>query len=188
MGNCLGPSQPPVVFTICPVDGKAHEFGEVKGEKSDWTKLRPCRCNKTKEQVVQEARMCQNDEHAWVMETVTIPAPQAAQAQAPSQPPAPGVAMQPGTAIPVGVPVQTMQVAKCTRCGMRRTDDGHYDDYYMYGGGYMMGSPMFMFGMMGASDMAYMDYNDYGGMGDEGFMADDGGGLFGDDDGGGFDF
>jgi len=51
-----------------------------------------------------------------------------------------------------------------------------------------MGTPMFMFGMMGASDMAYMDYNDYGGYGgDEGFMADEGG-DFDDDLGGGFDF
>ena len=57
-----------------------------------------------------------------------------------------------------------------------------YDDYYMYGGGYMMGMEMgMMFGIMGASDYAYNDpmYGDYYGGdmfgdGDMGFDADDG--------------
>jgi hypothetical protein len=63
-----------------------------------------------------------------------------------------------------------------------------YDDYYMYGGGYMMGLEMgLMFGIMGASEAAYMDpmYGDYYGGMDGGFMADDG---FDADDGGDFDF
>lgn len=59
---------------------------------------------------------------------------------------------------------------------------------YMYGGGYMLGTDMMMFGMLyGASDMAYYDHQSYGGdygM-DEGFDADGG---FGMDDGDDFDF
>jgi hypothetical protein len=53
----------------------------------------------------------------------------------------------------------------------------------MYGGGYMLGTDMMMFGMLyGASDYAYNDYggyygDDYGG-GDMGFDADDGGDDF----------
>ena len=28
LAKCLGPSAPPTVFTICPSDGKAHDFGD----------------------------------------------------------------------------------------------------------------------------------------------------------------
>ena len=65
-----------------------------------------------------------------------------------------------------------------------------YDDYYMYGGGYMMGMEMgMMFGIMGASDYAYNDpmYGDYYG-GDMGFDADEGFDDDGDFGGGDFDF
>ena len=74
-------------------------------------------------------------------------------------------------------------VLKCVRCGLRQQmgPDGAYvyDDYYMYGGGYMMGLEMgLMLSVMGAADCAYADpmYGDYYG-GDEGFAADGGFGF-----------
>lgn len=91
-------------------------------------------------------------------------------------------------------PVQSAQVPvlKCVRCGLRQQmgPDGAYvyDDYYMYGGGYMMGLEMgLMLSVMGAADCAYADpmYGDYYG-GDEGFAADGGFGF--GDDGDDFDF
>lgn len=183
MGNCLGGGEPPVVYTVCPSDGKAHDFGDTKVADRDPSQkgvpqtFHPCpRCGKTKEQVLQEAQNCKNGNHQWISEVVPMPQP--------NQP-----MPQPGTAIPVGTPVQT--VLKCTVCGMRRSgQDGNYvyDDYYMYGGGYMLGTDMMMFGMLyGASDMAYYDHQSYGGdygM-DQGFDADGG---FGMDDGDDFDF
>ena len=115
MGNCLGTPEPAVVYTICPTDGKAHDFGETKlaeRPKGAPQTLFACRCGKTKEQVVQECRNCQNGNHQWVAEVVPMPA----QGQ-----PMP----QPGAGIPVGTPVQT--VFKCTVCGMRRSgQDGNY--------------------------------------------------------------
>ena len=86
-----------------------------------------------------------------------------------------------------------MLIYKCRHCGLRRRPDEngvmYYDDYYMYGGGYMMGTEMMMFGAMyGASSYAYADpmYGDYY-ADDMGFDADGGYDDY-DDDGGDFDF
>ena len=69
----------------------------------------------------------------------------------------------------------------CWHCASR-VGNVHADDYYMYGGGYMLGTDMMMCGMLyGASDYAYNDYGGYYGDdfgGDMGFDADDGGDDF----------
>ena len=87
------------------------------------------------------------------------------------------------------VPIAMAVVHKCKVCGLRQQMDPNgvmvYDDYYMYGGGYMMGLEMgMMFGIMGAASTAYADPyygeyyggeygGEYGGF-DDGFAADGG--------------
>lgn len=162
MGNCLAPSPPPVVFTICPADGKGHDFGEKPQSDAICRK-----CGQIKEEVDRQCGRCRQDDHEWITEAVPVP-----QATPPPQGP-PGTAQ----AIPVTV------VYKCAYCGLRRrVEDGvnHYDDFYMYGGGHMMGLDMALtFGIMGAASAAYADpmYGEYYGDdmmgGDMGFEADE---------------
>ena len=177
MGNCLGgPSAPPVVFTICPHDGKAHDFGPNAKDLPGSTRCE--KCKQTKEQVDIRCKLCREDEHDWLQSVEAVPQPGVPVVARPIGAPPPP--------IPVGTPVQTIYT--CKHCGLRRMEqDGNYvyDDYYMYGGGYMLGTDMMMFGMLyGASDMAYNDYGSYYGE-DAGFGADGG---FDDDDDFGGDF
>lgn len=167
--KCLAEPPPPVVFTICPVDGKGHQFCANPTPQDKCEK-----CAQTKEQLDLVCQECRHGNHQWQQDYEPVPGAQPAPAQS-------GVAQ----AIPV------VPIFKCVHCGLRQRVDqagvAHYDDYYMYGGGHMMGMEMgLMFGIMGASHTAYSDpmYADYYGDeygGDMGFDADD-------DDFGGGDF
>ena len=180
--SCFGPSPPPVVFTVCQSDGKAHDFGAVG--KGGVDKLTTCnKCGKSRGIIDMECQECQSGSHRWVQDFEPIP-----QQQPQVQNEDPKQALQPG--VVKGTPVQVVQ--KCERCGLREQTGANgartYDDHYMYGGGHMMGLEMgLMFGIMGASDHAYADpmYNDY--YGGDSFAAD-GGGFDADDGGGGGDF
>ena len=112
--KCLGPQEPPVVFTICPFDGKGHDFGEKAAEPI-------CsKCKQSKETVNAHMQACQQGDHAWAQDYEPL--------QQPPQPMQAGVAQ--------GTPM--MAIHKCTRCGLRRQADAQgqyaYDDHYMYGG------------------------------------------------------
>eukprot|EP00322_Chrysochromulina_rotalis_P020247 CAMPEP_0115848946 /NCGR_PEP_ID=MMETSP0287-20121206/11193_1 /TAXON_ID=412157 /ORGANISM="Chrysochromulina rotalis, Strain UIO044" /LENGTH=183 /DNA_ID=CAMNT_0003302893 /DNA_START=53 /DNA_END=604 /DNA_ORIENTATION=+ len=173
--KCLAPDPPPVVFTVCPSDGRAHEFATADAKQL--TPQSACsKCGQTKQQIDLRCQACRDGQHEWVQDYEPI-----SQAQ-------PQAAGPPGVTQGVAV----MPVFKCRHCGLRQQErDGvaYYDDYYMYGGGYMLGADMMMFGIMGASMTAFADpcYGDYyggtdmAGYGDAGFAADDGGGDFGDD-------
>ena len=216
MGNilakCLGPSPPPVVFTVCSVDGKAHDFGHsTSGTPVDKTAV--ClKCNKPRSVIDFECEQCQQGNHEWVQDYVPVPTAQAQPVCLDAGPTKASVASaekeaddlkkliaekQGAVAQATPVPAQGMAVMvtyKCKRCGLRQQlgADGAYvyDDYYMYGGGYMMGLEMgMMLGIMGAADAAYADpmYGDYyGGDFGGGFGADMG--FDADEDDEGFDF
>jgi hypothetical protein len=106
MGNilakCMAPSPPPVVFTVCPVDGKAHDLGEKPTAEAVCAK-----CKKSRAMIDQECMECRNDNHLWVQDYEPMPG------AAPPQPAQPGVAQ----ATPL------MVVHKCQRCGLRRRPD-----------------------------------------------------------------
>ena len=166
LSKCMAPSPPPVVFTICPQDGKAHDFGttgSVAPNDDDVCK----KCGKKREQIDYDCQECRNGDHNWVQDVEPVQ-------PAPSQPP---VVVSPQAGVVHGTPV--VLIHKCTRCGLRQRmgEDGlyYYDDYFMYGGGFMMGMEMGLaFGIMGTADAAYADpmYSDYYGVG-EGFAADE---------------
>ena len=269
--KCLGPSAPPTVFTICQVDGKAHDFGDKKPGEKIADADRCMKCRKSRQTIDNECQLCQDGQHAWVQDFVPVASgvlgfaigsqvlvreliakPEhngkfgtvlggqgfdrvqirlddcagtelaLKPANIEAQPVPAGVAVdQPAGTVATAekeaadlqkmiaekreavaaqaAPVQSAQtvmpVLKCVHCGLRQQmgPDGAYvyDDYYMYGGGYMMGLEMgLMLGVMGAADGAYADpmYGDYYGGdfgGEEGFAADGGFGFDGGDD---FDF
>lgn len=118
LDKCFPPDPPPVVFTVCPSDGKAHTFSEPKLGERVCTK-----CELTKEAIDLQCLHCQEGDHCWQQELIPL---QHASPQ--SQTPQGGVAQ--------GMPVIVQQ--KCAHCGMRRRmeENGQYiyDDYYMYGG------------------------------------------------------
>ena len=149
MGNacakCLGPQAPPVVFTICPVDGKAHQFSNATGTKIEATDT--CqKCRKQRQQIDMECQDCQDGRHAWIVDLEPMSSAPYAQTQPvqvasskltdPTSGPPPGVPGSPTVAVaqPVGqpvaqgTPVQAMVVHKCTRCGLRQRPgpDGVY--------------------------------------------------------------
>lgn len=185
LAKCIAQMQadpePPVVFTICEADGKAHEFGQ-QSTGMPIEKTASClKCKKDRMTIDLECRMCREGNHDWVQnyEPVCNPC-------GPVPDPTQGKAMtaKPG-APPVAQAVPVQMVYKCKRCGLRQQMNENgvyvYDDYYMYGGGYMMGMEMgLMFGIMGASDYAYADpmYQDYYAGDDMGFDADGGGDDF----------
>ena len=187
MGNCLacfGPSPPPVVFTVCPIDCKQHEFGVAPRDLTETSTCQKCRM--TKAQIDMRCRECRMGDHEWIQDFE--PSPQAQHVPASVQPAgappvAQGVPVSGAPPVAQGVPVEV--VVKCRHCGLRMQTGPNgviYDDYYMYGGGYMSGMEMgLMLGIMGAHTNAYADpmytdgyYGDDVGLGaDEGF--DDGG-------------
>ena len=164
--KCCAPAPPPVVFTICPYDCKAHDFSAFKVEGTALPPDAICgKCKQSKQQVDYRRQLYSEDQHEFVADYVPVPG---------QQPPA---AANAPAAVAIGQPVEVIH--KCIHCGLRRQLQQNgiymYDDYYMYGGGYMAGMEMgLMFGIMGASNYAYMDpmyVDDYGG--DIGFDADE---------------
>ena len=171
LAKCLEPPAPSVLFTVCN-DGAKHEFGEETLEAKSCC----IRCGKTKEQIDQECEECREGRHEWVQEAISSTTESTAAPTSSSS----------DTPVVHGAPV--LVVHRCKRCGLRFREDPNqgviYDDYYMYGGGYMLGAEMMAFGMMyGAADVAYQDYAGYYGddmFGDDGFDADGGFDMMGD--------
>ena len=115
MGNCFGKPEPPVVFTICPKDSKAHDFGP---NAKDVPGMTPCaKCKMTKDQVDMICKRCQQHQHEWIQSVEAIPQPGAPVVARPVGAPPPP--------IPVGTPVQTIYT--CKDCGLRRMgEEGNY--------------------------------------------------------------
>lgn len=135
MGNvfakCLAAPPPPVVFTICPIDGKAHEFD---GPANAIDKSAACKkCGKLRQVIDTEARACQMGDHEWVQDFVPVCVPVVAAQKETSDKAAPaGGPIAQGTPVPAqGAVVQP--VYKCMRCGLRQQMDANgaymYDDY-----------------------------------------------------------
>ena len=70
--KCLGPSAPPTVFTICQVDGKAHDFGDKKPGEKIADADRCMKCRKSRQTIDNECQLCQDGQHAWVQDFVPV--------------------------------------------------------------------------------------------------------------------
>ena len=134
--KCLGPQPPAVVFTMCPSDGKAHDFGTAPGAKVESTDA--CtKCGKQRSEIDIECRECRAGHHTWVQDfEPTAPHAQAKPvvvATVDSKLTDPTLQSQPAVAHPVaqGTPVQLEAVVKCTRCGLRQRPGP--EGTYMYG-------------------------------------------------------